>query len=242
MIRAGVFISLALLSFPSHFMRRSPGNGFVHSGNGFLRCRSRSHGRSGAGIGSRGMGGAGGGQTEYSANAEARFHAWPWEQPFRHSASAPSSEPTSKPGWMFALFGSYTNLTHDFSRSGFGIALDIGMANAGCETRLLSARRFSRCVSAPGYLFSIRTTSRRLFTPGQARLSLSTMSITSHPTPIRSTAPEDFRWVGAASCDCRLRAFRLPQRTALSASLLKPGWSSSARRSRSSICLARSAA
>jgi hypothetical protein len=50
------------------------------------------------------------------------------------------------------LFGSYDNLTHNFTRSRFRIALNIGMANAGVKLDFYPLRRFPLRIT-PGYLF-----------------------------------------------------------------------------------------
>ena len=49
------------------------------------------------------------------------------------------------------VFGNYTNFTHHFTQSGFRIALNIGMANAGAKVDFYPLHRFPFRVS-PGFL------------------------------------------------------------------------------------------
>jgi hypothetical protein len=53
------------------------------------------------------------------------------------------------------LFGNYTKLTHDFSQSGFGIALDIDLTNAGAKLDYYPPlSRFFPLRVSPGILFA----------------------------------------------------------------------------------------
>ena len=114
-------------------------------------------GAPGAGMGAAavGMGGAGGGQAEHSATRSGAFSLAGIGVAVSTLGVGAEFATNVTPRLDLRAFGNYTRLTHDFSRSGFGIALDIGMANAGVKLDYYPPlSRFFPLRISPGVLFA----------------------------------------------------------------------------------------
>jgi hypothetical protein len=97
-------------------------------------------------------GGGGGGQAENSAergNAFSRFATGLTVSSLGIGAQAGTN---LGPRLDLRLFGNYTNVTHDFTRSGFHISLNVGMVNAGAMADFYPLHRFPLRLS-PGFLY-----------------------------------------------------------------------------------------
>ena len=142
MIRAGVVISLALLSIPIAFHAQARiQRSFFVPGTVLSEAVPDPMGF-----------GAGGGQAESSAergNAFSRLAVGATVSTLGIGAQVGTNLGSRLD---VRLFGSYDNLTHHFTRSRFRIALDIGFANAGFKVDVYPLRRFPLRVT-PGYLF-----------------------------------------------------------------------------------------
>jgi hypothetical protein len=101
------------------------------------------------------MGGAGAGQAEYSATRGSAFSLG--GVGFAVSTLGIGAEfgTNVTPRLDLRVFGNYTNLTHHFSRSGFNIALDVGLTNAGGKLDYYPPLgRFFPLRISPGVLFA----------------------------------------------------------------------------------------
>ena len=151
MIRAGAFISLALLSIPTAFQAQALGERSFFFPATLLSDAVPDPMGAAAG----GMGGAGGGQAEYSATRGGAFSLGGVGLAVSTLGIGGEFGTNVTPRLDLRAFGNYTRLTHDFSQSGFGIALDIGMANAGVKLDYYPPlSRFFPLRISPGVLFA----------------------------------------------------------------------------------------
>ena len=101
------------------------------------------------------MGGAaagGGGQAEYDAERANPFSRLMFGATVSSLGFGVEAGTNLGPRVDLRLFGDYTNLTHQFTQSGFRIALNIAMANTGGKVDFYPLRRFPLRIS-PGYLY-----------------------------------------------------------------------------------------
>jgi hypothetical protein len=96
--------------------------------------------------------GGGGGQVVYSAERGGAFSRFAGGATVSTLGIGLTAGTNLSPRVDLRLFGNYTNLTHRFSNSGFRVALNIGMANAGASVDFYPLRRFPLRIS-PGYLY-----------------------------------------------------------------------------------------
>jgi hypothetical protein len=99
-----------------------------------------------------GAGGGGGGQSIYDAERDNPFSRLTFGGTVGTLGVGAAAATNLGPRADLRLFGNYTNLTHNFTQSGFRVALNIGMANVGGKVDLYPLRRFPLRIS-PGYLF-----------------------------------------------------------------------------------------
>lgn len=98
------------------------------------------------------LGGAGGGgQAVYSAERGDAFSRFTLGATVSSLGTGAQLGTNAGPRMDVRLFGNYTNLTHAFTRSGFRIDLNIGMANAGAQADFYPFRRIPLRIS-PGFL------------------------------------------------------------------------------------------
>jgi hypothetical protein len=97
-------------------------------------------------------GGGGGGQAEYSGERRGAFSRFAGGATVSTLGIGVQAGTNLGPRLDLRLFGNYTNLTHRFTQSGFSIAVNVGMANAGAVVDFYPLRRFPLRVS-PGYLY-----------------------------------------------------------------------------------------
>jgi len=97
-------------------------------------------------------GGGGGGQTEYHAWRGDSFSRLGFGAAFSTLGIGAELATNAGPRMDLRVFGNYTNLTHNFTRSGFHIGLNIGMANAGAKVDLYPLHRIPLRIS-PGFLY-----------------------------------------------------------------------------------------
>ncbi len=102
-----------------------------------------------------GMGGAGGGQAEYSATRGGAFSLGGIDLAISTLGIGAEFATNVTPRVDLRVFGNYTNLRHQFSQSGFRIALNIGMANAGAKLDYYPPlSRFFPLRISPGFLLA----------------------------------------------------------------------------------------
>ena len=110
---------------------------------------------------------AGGGQAEYSAERGNSFSRIALGATVSSLGIGLQAATNAAPRLDLRLFGNYTNLTHNYTRSGFHIGLNVGMANAGVEADFYPVRRLPLRIS-PGFLYfnQNRVAARLHATPG----------------------------------------------------------------------------
>ena len=96
--------------------------------------------------------GGGGGQAEYDAERARPFSRLLLGGTVSSLGIGAQTGSNLGPRIDVRLFGNYTNITHNFTQSGFRIALNVGMANTGTKVDFYPLRRFPVRVS-PGYLY-----------------------------------------------------------------------------------------
>jgi hypothetical protein len=97
-------------------------------------------------------GGGGGGQAQFHATRGEAFSRLGFAVAISTLGIGAEMGTNAGPRLDMRIFGNYTNLTHNFARSGFHIALDIGMVNAGAKLDFYPLRKIPLRIS-PGYLF-----------------------------------------------------------------------------------------
>lgn len=96
---------------------------------------------------------AGGGQAEFSAERSQPFSRFATGFIVSSLGIGVHAGTNLGPRLDLRLFGNYTNLTHNYTQSGFHIGLNVGMANAGAMVDLYPLRRFPLRLS-PGFLYT----------------------------------------------------------------------------------------
>jgi hypothetical protein len=94
----------------------------------------------------------GGGQAEYSAERGNAFTRVVTGVTVSTLGIGVDAGTNLGPRLDLRLFGNYTNITHSFSRSGFRIELNVGLANAGAMADFYPLHRFPLRFS-PGFLY-----------------------------------------------------------------------------------------
>ena len=97
--------------------------------------------------------GGGGGQAEYSAERGMAFSRFALSGTVSSLGTGAGIGTNLTPRLDLRVFGNYTNLTHNFTQSGFRIALNVGMANAGVKADFYPLYRFPVRIS-PGFLYA----------------------------------------------------------------------------------------
>ena len=98
------------------------------------------------------MEGGSGGQATYSAERGGAFSRFAAGATVSSLGIGVTAGTNLGPRLDLRLFGNYTNFTHRYTNSGFRIALNIGMANAGAMADYYPIARFPLRIS-PGYLY-----------------------------------------------------------------------------------------
>jgi hypothetical protein len=99
-----------------------------------------------------GAGAGGGGQVEYDAERANPFSRLMFGATASSLGIGVEAGTNLGPRVDLRLFGDYTNLTHNFTQSGFHIALNVNLANTGAKVDFYPLRRFPLRIS-PGYLY-----------------------------------------------------------------------------------------
>lgn len=134
------------------------------------------------------MGGGGGGQVEYSAERGMAFSRMVLGGTVSSLGTGVALGTNLGPRLDLRLFGNYTNLTHNFSNSGFRIALNVGMANTGAMVDFYPLHRFPLRLS-PGFLyFNSNRVAANLRAEQFATFTLNNVDYASDPTnPVHGT-------------------------------------------------------
>jgi len=153
MNRAGVFVSLALLSIPIAADAQASTR-LSYAPEMMLSEAAPDPMGAPAGMGAAG-GAAGGGQVDYSATRGGAFSLGGVGLAVSTLGIGAEFATNVTPRLDLRGFGNYTRLSYDFSRSGFGIGLQIGMANAGFKLDYYPPlSRFFPLRISPGVLFA----------------------------------------------------------------------------------------
>jgi hypothetical protein len=92
------------------------------------------------------------GQAQYSAERGSAFSRFAAGVTVSTLGIGVAAGTNLSPRFDMRLFGNYTNLTHRYTQSGFQVALNVGMANAGASLDFYPLHRFPVRIS-PGYLY-----------------------------------------------------------------------------------------